>query len=121
MRNRETEYQRKQRKREHNRRVMNSIRKGFRTPPGREPRLRKQELHCHHCNRYVQFEIDTKLDGKGTAAKLKAMNVVVGATCPKCELYTEADLANAEKEVAGKTEAEALVAYLQGLGKGALK
>ena len=25
--------------------------------------LRRQELHCHACNRYVQFEIDLELDG----------------------------------------------------------
>jgi hypothetical protein len=24
---------------------------------------RRQELHCHACNRYVQFEIDVSLDG----------------------------------------------------------
>ncbi len=47
---------------------------------------------------------------------MKALNIAVGATCPKCDLYTEEDMANAQKEVAGKTEAEALVAYLQGLG-----
>jgi cytochrome c oxidase cbb3-type subunit 2 len=59
---------------------------------------------------------EAKLDGGNTAAKMKAMNVVVGATCPKCNLYSDADLANAQKDVAGKTEADALVAYLQGLG-----
>ncbi len=59
---------------------------------------------------------DTKLDGKDTAAKMRALNTVVAATCPKCELYTEEEIANAQKEVAGKTEAEAVVAYLQGLG-----
>jgi cytochrome c oxidase cbb3-type subunit 2 len=47
---------------------------------------------------------------------MKALNIAVGATCPKCELYTEEEMASAQKEVAGKTEAEALVAYLQGLG-----
>lgn len=57
-----------------------------------------------------------KVNGAGTAAKLKAMNIVVGATCPKCNLYTAEEIAGAEKAVSGKTEAEALVAYLQGLG-----
>ena len=56
------------------------------------------------------------LDGKDTAAKMRAMNVVVGATCPKCTLYTEEQIANAQKEVAGKTEQDAVIAYLQGLG-----
>ena len=56
------------------------------------------------------------LSGDHTASKMKALNIAVGATCPKCELYTEEEMANAQKEVAGKTEAEALVAYLQGLG-----
>lgn len=59
---------------------------------------------------------DNKLDGADTAAKMKAMNVVVGATCPKCDLYSDEDLANAQKTVEGKSEAEALIAYLQGLG-----
>ena len=57
-----------------------------------------------------------KLDGGNTAAKMKALNVVIGATCPKCVLYTDADMQGAKAAVEGKTEAEALVAYLQGLG-----
>ena len=59
---------------------------------------------------------DAVITGDDTAAKMKALNIAVGATCPKCELYTEEEMANAQNEVAGKTEAEALVAYLQGLG-----
>jgi cytochrome c oxidase cbb3-type subunit 2 len=59
---------------------------------------------------------ENTLDGADTAAKMKAMNVVVGATCPKCDLYSEDDMKNAQTAVAGKTEAEALIAYLQGLG-----
>ncbi len=59
---------------------------------------------------------ENTLDGANTAAKMNAMNVVVGATCPKCDLYTDEDKANAQQAVAGKTEAEALIAYLQGLG-----
>lgn len=59
---------------------------------------------------------EAKLDGKETAAKLRVMNLVVGATCPKCDLYSEEEIAKAADEVKGKTEAEALVAYLQGLG-----
>ena len=59
---------------------------------------------------------EATLDGSETATKMKMLNIAVGATCPTCELYSEQDMANAQKEVAGKTEAEALVAYLQGLG-----
>lgn len=57
-----------------------------------------------------------KLTGEDTAAKMKALNIAIGATCPKCELYSEQDMADAQKQVADKTEADALVAYLQGLG-----
>lgn len=56
------------------------------------------------------------LDGTNTAAKMRAMNTAVGMTCAKCELYSEQDINNAGSDVAGKTEAAALVAYLQGLG-----
>jgi cytochrome c oxidase cbb3-type subunit 2 len=59
---------------------------------------------------------ENTLDGEDTAAKLKAMNVVVSATCPTCETYSDEEIANAQSSVAGKTEAEALIAYLQGLG-----
>jgi cytochrome c oxidase cbb3-type subunit 2 len=59
---------------------------------------------------------EATLSGDDTASKMKALNVAVGATCPSCELYSEQDMSNAQNEVAGKTEAEALVAYLQGLG-----
>ena len=59
---------------------------------------------------------ENTLTGEQTADKMRSMNVVVGATCSKCDLYTEQDMANAQGEVAGKTEAEAVVAYLQGLG-----
>ena len=57
-----------------------------------------------------------KLSGASTAAKMKALNTVVGITCPKCVQYTEADMQKAKAEVEGKTEAEAVVAYLQRLG-----
>jgi cytochrome c oxidase cbb3-type subunit 2 len=51
----------------------------------------------------------TVLDGKGTAAKMKALR---GLGHP----YTEADIAGARQAVAGKTEEDAIVAYLQDLG-----
>ena len=56
------------------------------------------------------------IDSEGTAAKLKALNIVVGATCAKCELYSDDQIAQAADELKGKTELEALIAYLQGLG-----
>ncbi len=59
---------------------------------------------------------ENKLTGEDTAAKMKALNVVIGLTCPKCTLYTEDDMKNAKAAVEGKTEAQALVAFLQGLG-----
>jgi cytochrome c oxidase cbb3-type subunit II len=59
---------------------------------------------------------DNVLDGADTAAKMKTLNLAIGATCPKCELYTDDEMKAAQSEVAGKTEAEAVVAYLQGLG-----
>lgn len=59
---------------------------------------------------------DTKLTGELTADKMAALNIAVGVTCPKCNLYTEEDMKNAKTAVEGKTEADALVHYLQGLG-----
>jgi len=59
---------------------------------------------------------DAKLTGDLTATKMAQLNVVIGATCPKCELYTEENMKNAKAAVEGKTEADALVHYLQGLG-----
>lgn len=49
------------------------------------------------------------LDGKDTAAKMRALRSV-GVP------YTEADVAGAKEAVAGRSEQEALIAYLQGLG-----
>ena len=54
--------------------------------------------------------VENKLDGKDTAAKLKAMRTL-GVP------YTDADIAGAQAAVAGKTEMDAMVAYLQGLGR----
>jgi cytochrome c oxidase cbb3-type subunit II len=52
---------------------------------------------------------DNKLDGKHTAAKMRALSRV-GVP------YTEEDMAGAEQAVKGVTEMDALVAYLQNLG-----
>lgn len=52
---------------------------------------------------------ETRLDGALTARKLSAMRKL-GVP------YSEQDIANAQTAVAGKTEMEALIAYLQHLG-----
>jgi cytochrome c oxidase cbb3-type subunit 2 len=59
---------------------------------------------------------DNVLTGDKTATKMSMLNIAVGATCSGCELYTEEEMAAAKAAVEGKTEAQALVAYLQGLG-----
>jgi cytochrome c oxidase cbb3-type subunit II len=51
----------------------------------------------------------TTLDGEDVAPKMRALRTV-GVP------YTDADIAGGKAEVAGKTEADALIAYLQGLG-----
>ncbi|BBO22199.1 MAG: peptidase S41 [Bacteroidota bacterium] len=50
-----------------------------------------------------------RVDGADIAARLRTLRTLG-------DPYTEADIAGAAKEVDGKTELEALVAYLQGLG-----
>ena len=52
---------------------------------------------------------EAQMDGKHTAAKMKALRKV-GVP------YTDGDIAGAEQAVAGTNEAEAVVAYLQQLG-----
>ena len=52
---------------------------------------------------------DNVLDGKKTAAKMRALRSV-GVP------YTDEDIAGAEDAVKGTTEVDALVAYLQQLG-----
>ncbi len=59
---------------------------------------------------------ENKVDGTGTAAKMRVMNTLISATCSKCDTYSEAEIANAENDVKDKTEMDALVAYLQELG-----
>jgi len=55
------------------------------------------------------FLATATLDGKDTPAKMRALRSV-GVP------YTEEDIAGASAAVAGKTEQDALIAYLQGLG-----
>jgi len=52
---------------------------------------------------------ENKVDADGTAAKMRALRMV-GVP------YTDSAIAGSKAEVAGKTEEDALVAYLQGLG-----
>jgi cytochrome c oxidase cbb3-type subunit 2 len=59
---------------------------------------------------------ENKLDGKDTAKKMRVMNTLISSTCGKCETYSEEDIKNAADAVKGKTEMDALIAYLQGLG-----
>jgi len=59
---------------------------------------------------------ENEIDAKGTAEKMRTMNTLISATCSKCETYSENEIANAEKEVKGKTEMDAIIAYLQELG-----
>ena len=56
----------------------------------------------------------TPVDGDLVTKKLKALKRLG-------DPYTAADIAGARDAVAGKTELDALVAYLQGLGKHAPK
>ena len=53
---------------------------------------------------------ETELDGRQVAARMKALQRIG-------DPYTDAQIAGAPGEVAGKTELDAVVAYLQGLGK----
>src|SRR5262245_49038998 len=52
---------------------------------------------------------DARLDGQDIAARMRALRALG-------DPYTEDDIAGAAQAVAGKTEMDALVAYLQGLG-----
>ncbi|HBO5157963.1 TPA: cbb3-type cytochrome c oxidase subunit II, partial [Pseudomonas aeruginosa] len=53
--------------------------------------------------------VENKLDGKDTATKMEVLRKL-GVP------YTDEDIAGAREAVKGKTEMDALVAFLQGLG-----
>lgn len=55
------------------------------------------------------FLVENKLDGKNTAKKMEVLRAM-GVP------YTDEDIAGAQAAVKGKTEMDAVVAYLQGLG-----
>jgi len=65
---------------------------------------------------------ENKLDGKLTAKKLETFNLLTRNRGHKDEngksipLYSAEEIANARKAVEGKTEMEAIIAYLQSLG-----
>lgn len=65
---------------------------------------------------------DNELDGEITGKKLATFNFLTRNRSHKDEqgnaikLYSEKDIANAKKAVKGKTEMDALIAYLQSLG-----
>jgi cytochrome c oxidase cbb3-type subunit 2 len=59
---------------------------------------------------------ERELDGALTARKMRVMNTLIGATCNGCTQYSEEQITKAPDAVKGKTELDALVAYLQGLG-----
>jgi len=63
------------------------------------------------------FLADNILDGELTARKMKTLNMLFATTCSGCDMYSDDEIAKAKDTVAGKSELEALVAYLQGLGK----
>ena len=58
---------------------------------------------------YYPWLEDNKVDADGLAPRMKALRAV-GVP------YTDEEIANAKAEVEGKTEMEALIAYLQSLG-----
>ena len=59
---------------------------------------------------------ENKLDTSLIQKKMRVMNTLIAATCNGCRTYTEEEIANAPKQLEGKTEMDALIAYLQGLG-----
>ena len=59
---------------------------------------------------------ENKLSGDETAKKMSVMNTLISATCSKCETYSDEEIARAQSDVKGKTEMDALIAYLQELG-----
>ncbi len=59
---------------------------------------------------------ENKLDGELTGAKMTILRNMHKGGYKGNDLYTDEEVAGAQKAVAGKTELEALIAYLQSLG-----
>ena len=58
----------------------------------------------------------TKLDTSLIQKKMRVMNTLISSTCDGCKTYSEEEIAKAPEAIKGKTELDALVAYLQSLG-----
>ncbi len=58
----------------------------------------------------------TKLDTSLIQKKMRVMNTLISSTCDGCATYSEEEIAKAPEAIKGKTELDALVAYLQSLG-----
>jgi len=54
------------------------------------------------------------LDGTLIIKKMQAMNKLILLTCSKCRIYSEIEIEEAPAKIRGKTEAEALIAYING-------
>ena len=59
---------------------------------------------------------ETPLDADDLVRRMRVVDTLVGATCNGCERYTDEQLAAVPQQVEGKTEMDAMVAYLQWLG-----
>ena len=59
---------------------------------------------------------ENELDGDSVAHRMAVMNTLVSATCNGCETYSAEQLAAVPRELEGKTEMDAMIAYLQRLG-----
>ncbi|MCL2919337.1 cytochrome-c oxidase, cbb3-type subunit II [Shewanella litorisediminis] len=59
---------------------------------------------------------DNKLDGQHTARKMTILRDMHKGENNGKDLYSDEEIANAQKAVEGKTEMEAIIAYLQSLG-----
>lgn len=59
---------------------------------------------------------ENKLDGKLTGDKMTILRNMHKGGYKGKDLYTDEEIAGAQKAVEGKTELEALIAYLQSLG-----
>jgi len=57
---------------------------------------------------------DNLFDGNSITAKMRVINKLNSATCPKCQIYSEYEIESAILQIRGKTEEEALIAYLNG-------
>lgn len=57
---------------------------------------------------------NTIMDGMQIASKMRAMNTLFSYTCPKCKTYSEKEIQESQGKVRGKTEEDALIAYLYG-------